>query len=179
MASVRASALPIDHPGRVFTKSEPLLPVPFATTTTMLEAFVQERASLTLDRSCSYSNFMRLCIGKTGRKIMYSTMRIALLAATVCAAGGMLTSKAEATPISKAAFESITQHPPLLLVQGCPRGYNFSYRTGRCYPAYLENYRDSYREGYYREYGGYGRCPRGYNRNYNTGRCYPAYLENR
>jgi hypothetical protein len=119
---------------------------------------------------------------------MYYTLRIVLLAATVCAVGGMLTSKAEATPISKAALDSITQHPPLVLVQHCPRGYNFSYRTGRCYLASRENYRDSYRGPYYREYGGhggyggyggYGRCPRGYNLNYNTGRCYPAYLENR
>jgi hypothetical protein len=108
---------------------------------------------------------------------MYCTIRIALLAAAVCAAGGMLTSKTEAALISKAALDSITQHPSLLLVQYCPRGYNFSYRTGRCYLASRENYRDSYRGGYYREYGGYGgyggRCPRGYDFNYNTGRCYP------
>jgi len=49
---------------------------------------------------------------------MYRTKRIALLAAVVCAAGGMLTSKTEAALISKAALDSITQHPPLLLVQG-------------------------------------------------------------
>ena len=47
-----ASALPIDHPGRIFTKRT-ILPAPFAITTTMLEAFVQEEASLTLDRSAS------------------------------------------------------------------------------------------------------------------------------
>jgi hypothetical protein len=36
-----------------FYKERTILPVPFATTTTMLEAFVQERVSLTLDRSAS------------------------------------------------------------------------------------------------------------------------------
>jgi len=119
---------------------------------------------------------------------MYRTMRIALLAAVVCAALGMLTSKTQAALISKAGLDSITQHPPLLLVQGyygeyggygrCGRGYNRDYRTGRCYPANMENYRDSYGGGYYREYGGYGRCGRGSSCDYQTGRCYPAYLEN-
>ena len=46
-----ASALPIDHQ-RIFTKRT-IRPAPFAITTTMLEAFVQEEASLTLDRSAS------------------------------------------------------------------------------------------------------------------------------
>jgi hypothetical protein len=114
---------------------------------------------------------------------MYRTMRIVLLA-VVCAAGGMLTNKTEAALISKAALDSITQNPPLLLVQGyyreyggyerCGRGYDRDYRTGRCYPN-----SDSYRGPRYGEYGGYGRCGRGYNRDYRTGRCYPAYLENR
>ena len=116
---------------------------------------------------------------------MYCTMRIALLAAVVCAAGGMLTSKTEAALISKAAFDSITQHPPLLLVQGCPRGYDMNYRTGRCYrnsgsyrgPRYGEyggygGYRGDYYRGGYGGYGG-GRCRRGYDFDYDTGRCYP------
>ena len=71
---------------------------------------------------------------------MYTT-RYILLAAAVCATGGILTSAANTAPISKAALNSIAQNSPLVLVQGCPRGYNFSYRTGRCYPAYRENYR--------------------------------------
>jgi hypothetical protein len=97
----------------------------------------------------------------------------------------MLTSKTEAAMISKAALDSITQHPPLLLVQGCPRGYDMNYRTGRCYPnsgsyrgpRYGEyggygGYRGDYYRGGYGGYGG-GRCRRGYDFDYDTGRCYP------
>ena len=119
---------------------------------------------------------------------MHYTMRIVLLAAVVCAAGGMLTSKAEAAPISKAVLDSVTQNSPLILVQGCPHGYDMNYRTGRCYPNRRENYRRPYyREGYggyggygryggyggYGRYGGYGGCRPGYDMDYRTGRCYP------
>lgn len=108
-------------------------------------------------------------------QIMYYTMRTILLAAVVFAAGGVLTSAANTAPISN----SITQNFPLVLVQGCPRGYNFNYQTGRCYPAYRENrYRDDgYRErgyGYGDRYRG-GGCPRGYDMDYQTGRCYRNY----
>lgn len=112
---------------------------------------------------------------------MRYTMRIVLLTAVVCAAGGMLTSKAEAVPISKAVLDSVTQHPPLVLVQyRCGRGYDRDPYTGRCYPNRGENYRRPYyREDYggYGGYGGYGRyggrCGRGYDMDYRTGRCYP------
>jgi hypothetical protein len=99
-------------------------------------------------------------------------MRYILLAVAVCAIGGMLTSAADTAPISKAALNSVAQNSPLVLVQGCPRGYNFSYQTGRCYPAHRENYRyrgDRY--GYGGDGYGYYGCPPGTNPNPYDGRC--------
>jgi hypothetical protein len=122
-------------------------------------------------------------LGLAERRQVMSTIRAILLAAAVCATGGMLTSAANTAPISKAALISITQNSSLVLVQGCPPGYNFSYRTGRCYPAYLENYRHGYHacppgtnpspyDGRCVWSGGV-RCPPGYNAL--AGRCVPNY----
>jgi hypothetical protein len=107
-------------------------------------------------------------LGPAERCQVMCTIRYILLVAAVCATGGMLTSPANTAPISKAASNSIKQNSLLVLVQGCPRGYNFSYRTGRCYPAYRENYRgDGYGGGGY----GYYACPPGTNPNPYDGRC--------
>jgi hypothetical protein len=111
----------------------------------------------------------RIPIGACRRCQMY-TMRSIQLAVAVCVTGGMLTSAANTTPMSNAVLHSFTQNSPLVLVQGCPRGYNFSYRTGRCYPAYRENYRDD-RYGYGGGGYGYYACPPGTNPNPYDGRC--------
>src|SRR5262245_51626208 len=75
MASVCAGALPIDHPERIFLQRADHSPVPFATTTTMLEAFVQQGEWLTLDRSDS-----RLSIDCRATKLIMGN-RIAKIAA--------------------------------------------------------------------------------------------------
>lgn len=72
------------------------------------------------------------------------------------AASGLAGSSANATPISITA-NSISPDAPFDLVQACPRGFNYSYRSGRCLPADR-----GYRRGYYGG-GGYNACPPGTN----------------
>ena len=69
---------------------------------------------------------------------------------------------------------------PLILAQGCPRGYDFNYRSGRCYPNRGDRGR-SYRSERYSDYddrprygwrGGVA-CPRGYDSH--RGRCVRNY----
>lgn len=56
----------------------------------------------------------------------------------------------------------------------CPHGYDFSYRSGRCYPN-ESGERRRYRRGYDDDGPAYGRrglCPHGADFNYRDGRCY-------
>src|SRR5688572_4225328 len=94
-----------------------------------------------------------------------SKFRTLLLAAIVCAASGMLASVANTAPIWNPGLKAVTENSSLVLVQACPRGYNYSYRAGRCLPA------DRYQgDGGYR--GGYrAACPPGYDGR--SGRCVP------
>jgi hypothetical protein len=134
--------------------------------------------------------------GFTGESTMFKNAVIGL---SFAAALLITVDAGAALPLAPAGLSTTAEYG-LTPVQGCPRGYDFNPRTGRCYPNRRDS-RGNYRGDYYREdyrgyrgpaYGGPGYgcpfgtnplpngqcvpaggawCPRGYNSI--EGRCYP------
>jgi hypothetical protein len=80
-----------------------------------------------------------------------------------------------AIPSGIAISAPISIEESLQLVQGCPRGYDFDYRTGRCYRDWDRDdygYRYRHRRRYDDYPYGYHDCPPGMNRI--DGRCIPS-----